>query len=163
MVVSDGVMRGRVAHGVMWRRHRGTWRPKAQAQKKNNDRVTPLKPPATFLGDLAIRKRFITLVTRGLGIVRMSTTTMTQLKRRRHRGHIVYHRRGCRCRWATNVAIRWHTTSAFGFSVLPVAQTTAAVHHERNIRVQMLFTRYFTVSSELGGRLLIRTGGWPTP
>ena len=111
LVVSDGVTRGREARGVMWRHHRGMWRPKAQAQKQPSSRVTPSKPPATFLGDFAIRKRFITLVTRSLGIVRMSTTTMTRLKRRRHRGHIVYHRRGCRCRWATNVAIRWYPTS----------------------------------------------------
>ena len=69
MVVSDGVMRGRVAHGVMWRRHRGTWRPKAQAQKQPSSRVTPSTSSLTFLVNLAIQRRPITLVTRSRGVV----------------------------------------------------------------------------------------------
>ena len=36
VVASGGVTRGRVARGAMWRRHRGTRRPKAQAQKQPN-------------------------------------------------------------------------------------------------------------------------------
>ena len=52
LVVSGGVTRGRVARGAMWRRHRGAWRPKAQAQKQ--PKAGPGMGTATGRGALSI-------------------------------------------------------------------------------------------------------------